>query len=166
MLKDAGIYTFSNLLNAAVPFLLLPVLTSHLSPSEYGILAAFQVLTNALLPFIGVNAEGAVSRQYFDRAHSDFKAYVDNSLILLMVSTLVVAVLFLIPSGFIATYSDFPAGWLWSVVVFTFGQKLAEILLAIWRVENKAMRYGIFRVVRTGLDMGLSVYFEIGRAHV
>ena len=95
MLKYAGIYTISNLLNAAVPFLLLPLLTNFLTPAEYGIVAMFQVLMNGLLPFTGFSLDGAISRQYFDRDKTDFSNYVTNSLYVLLVSTGIVAILFI-----------------------------------------------------------------------
>ena len=161
MLKYAGIYTISNLLNAAVPFLLLPVLTNYLTPAEYGIVAMFQVLMNGLLPFTGFSLDGAISRQYFDREKTDFSGYVTNSLYVLLVSTAIVAVLFIASGEIVERYSDFPKEWLWSIVLFAFSQKLAEVLLSIWRVQNKAIRFGVFRILRTGLDMGLSIYFVI-----
>lgn len=161
MLRTAGIYTLTNLINAAVPFLLLPLLTKFLTPAEYGIVAMFQVLMNGVLPFIGFNLDGAISRQYFDREKTDFPNYVTNSLYILIVSTLVMGFLFLASGKFIEKYSEFPQEWLWSVLVFAIGQKLAEVILSIWRVQNKAVRFGIFRILRTGLDMGLSIYFVV-----
>ena len=41
------IYLVSNVLNAAIPFALLPVLTRVLDPSEYGQVAMFQTLLAA-----------------------------------------------------------------------------------------------------------------------
>lgn len=161
MLRHAGIYTLANLINAAVPFLLLPVLTNYLSPAEYGIVAMFQVLMNGLLPFMGFSLDAAISRQYFDRHETDFPRYVSNALLLLALSSVLVSILFLMPGAFIEKYSDFPREWLWSVLLFAFCQKLAEVILSVWRVQNKAIEFGVFRILRTGLDMALSIYFVI-----
>ena len=42
LLRNSTIYLTSNILNALVPFLLLPVLTRYLTPDEYGQIAMFQ----------------------------------------------------------------------------------------------------------------------------
>ncbi|EIQ9127591.1 polysaccharide biosynthesis protein, partial [Escherichia coli] len=44
LLKISSIYLFSNILNALIPFLLLPILTHNLTPNEYGQVAMFQTL--------------------------------------------------------------------------------------------------------------------------
>lgn len=161
MLKYAGIYATTNAINAAVPFLLLPLLTNYLTPAEYGIVAMFQVLMNGVLPFIGFNLESAVGRQYFDRDSSDFSNYVTNSLYILFTSTIITGILFLATGKFIEKYSEFPEEWLWAVLVFAIAQKIAEVLLSIWRVKNKAIEFGLFRIFRTGMDMGLSIFFIV-----
>ena len=37
LLRQASVYTISNLVAKAIPFLLLPVLTRFLTPTDYGI---------------------------------------------------------------------------------------------------------------------------------
>ena len=54
-LAGSAVYLFSNILNAAIPFALLPVLTRYLTPEEYGEVAMFQTLLGALMAFIEVD---------------------------------------------------------------------------------------------------------------
>lgn len=157
-LKTAGVYTTANVLNAAIPFLLLPFLTKHLSPADYGLVAMFQVLVMAVLPFIGFNFEGAMSRQYFERDRIDFPQYVGNVMLLLVLSTLAVAAIFYLFRDSIAGLTDFPVPWLWAVVIYAFSHKAIELPLTYWRLQYKAVHYGIFRIVRTLLDIGLSIF--------
>jgi O-antigen/teichoic acid export membrane protein len=63
-LKNIGIYTLSNVLNAAIPFILLPVLTQHLSTSDYGVISNYNALINILIPFIGLNLMAALQVVY------------------------------------------------------------------------------------------------------
>jgi len=161
MLKSAGIYTAANMLNAAVPFLLLPILTRYLTPAEYAIVTLFQVMMNGVLPFVGFNLEGAINRQFFDRSESSFPAYVSNGFYILISSSLVMLLLFELTASGLETLTQFPSNWMWAIVCFAFCQKIAEILLTIWRVEDKPIHFGVFRVLRTSLDLGLSMYFII-----
>jgi O-antigen/teichoic acid export membrane protein len=69
LLQQSGFYLVGQFLQKAVSFLLLPVWTVYLTPSDYGImgtLAAYSGVLNILLLF-GVHA--AVTRHYFDFKH-------------------------------------------------------------------------------------------------
>ena len=50
-LKDVSIYTLASIINATIPFLLMPVLTRYLSPTDYGIIAIAQSIIGFLTPF-------------------------------------------------------------------------------------------------------------------
>ncbi|MCH8902317.1 MAG: oligosaccharide flippase family protein [Bacteroidetes bacterium] len=160
-LKSASIYTAANFINAAIPFFLLPVLTRFLSTSDYGVLAMFQLLISATFPFMGLNSTTALSRQYFEKDKIDFPAYVTNCIFILFGSTAVVILIFWIFSNPIASFTEFPVQWLWAVVLFAFAQKLTEYILELWRVQQKTVRFGVFRMIRTSLDLGLSLFFII-----
>ena len=158
---SAGVYTLANMLNAGIPFLMLPLLTRYLTPAEYGLIGMFQVLVNGLLPFVGLNHTGAISRQFFEKDKIDFPSYLSNTLYLLFGSSIAVAFVFWAFGGFISGLSDFPVEWLWAVVLFAFADKLAETILTLWRVNHQAINFGAFRVLRSCLDVGLSIYFVI-----
>ncbi len=44
LIKSSGIYTLSSFISAAVPFILIPVLTRVLSPEDYGVLSMFSIV--------------------------------------------------------------------------------------------------------------------------
>ncbi len=161
LVKPLSIYIVTNIINAAIPFLLLPFLTIYLTPSDYGIVAMFQVLFSAVLPFVGLNIVGAISRQYFEKESIDFPQYVTNSLYILVISTILVLIVFFVFGNIISTYTLFPRTWLWVVILYSFGQNLAQVILALWQVQYKALKYGVFRIFRTILDIGLSIFIII-----
>ena len=47
-----SIYMGSSLLNAAIPFILLPIFTYYLSPTDFGEISMFSVLGGFIMPFI------------------------------------------------------------------------------------------------------------------
>lgn len=65
-LRNSTIYLASNIINALVPFLLLPILTRYLTPDEYGQIAMFQTLITALAALTGLNAVGAANRKFYE----------------------------------------------------------------------------------------------------
>src|SRR5690606_33553706 len=83
-----GIYLGSNIISAAVPFILLPILVRLISTEEYGQVALFTALVNVALPLVGVNTLGAVKRRYFrtsdEDREADYAAFIGTILLILV----------------------------------------------------------------------------------
>ena len=72
LLRSATVYGLSNILERAIPVLLLPVLTFYLSPADVGMIAVFTAAIGLISLVVGVNVSYAVRRRYFD-ARDDFR---------------------------------------------------------------------------------------------
>ncbi|NMA84151.1 MAG: oligosaccharide flippase family protein [Epulopiscium sp.] len=161
LLKNAGIYTITNFINALIPFFLLPILTRHMTPKEYGIVSMFTVLISFVTPFIGVSINSAIARAYYDNEKIDFKKYVANSLYILLVSSFVVSIIFFIFSDKISSISLFPQKFLGIVIVYSFAQFIVRVILTLWQVQVKPIKYGIFQISQTAFNTLLSVMLVV-----
>lgn len=94
LFKASGVYTISSIINASIPFILLPILTNKLSPADYGIVAMFQLVTNLVYPFIGLNLEGAIARKYYDNDGKKFSSYIGTCFFLSGISFLIISIIF------------------------------------------------------------------------
>ena len=159
--KAAGIYTFANIINSSIPFLLLPVMTRYLSPYDYGIVAMFQVLLGIMGVLVGKSIKSAVARQYYERESIDLPAYVTNCLSVVALSTAGVALLVWMFSGFIATATAFPAEWLWAVLAVAVGQVITLLVLTMWQVQDKPYKYSKFQVSLSLVNAGLSIWLVV-----
>ena len=65
VLKDSIIYLIGELINKALPFLLLPYLTRKLGVEGFGELSYYLTILALLSIFIGLSQEGAVTRYYY-----------------------------------------------------------------------------------------------------
>ncbi len=65
MLKKISVYSFGNILSAAVSFLLLPLYTRILTPEDYGVLELMYLAAGILVVVFGLNVELAYSRYYY-----------------------------------------------------------------------------------------------------
>lgn len=165
LLSGSAVYLLSNVLNAAVPFTLLPILTRYLSPSEYGEIAMFQTLLAALAAFVGLSAVGAAGRKFFDHVtHAEFKAYVGSCFQILVASSLIVfSVIFLLGNR-IADWVSLKETWvLLSVAVAIFGF-VVQMRLGIWQIKKEAVQYGVLQVSHSVVNMLLSLLLVIGLA--
>ena len=75
---NALIYFVSNLINALVPFVLLPVLTRYLPPEEYGHVALFTIFSACAVAVISFGVGGAVTRQYYHLEKPEFSEFVGD----------------------------------------------------------------------------------------
>lgn len=162
LFKSSFVYTLTRAINAAIPFLLMPVLTRYLKPEDYGVVAMFGVLLSFVAPFTGLSINGAIARQYYDRDEVDMPTYVTNCLFILISSTMIVGIIFHFLAGPISKVASFPEQWMWAVIVVSAAQFINQINLVLWQVQVKPIPYGIFQVSQTVLNMGLSIWFVVG----
>ncbi|WP_020675718.1 lipopolysaccharide biosynthesis protein [Geopsychrobacter electrodiphilus] len=161
LLQNAAVYSFSNILNAAIPFLLLPILTRVLLPADYGVIAMFNATLGVLGAFTGLSVHGAVNVRFIDRESIDFPRYVGSCLCVLLLSTLatlVVVALFMKP---LSDFTAVPPIWLiWAVLASGFNF-LIQVRLGIWLMAKKPLAYGTFQVLLSLLNVSLSLGFVI-----
>lgn len=160
-LQNIGVYTVSNIINASIPFLLLPVLTRYLSTEDYGVTATFQVLIGFFIPFIGLNTQGAITRKYFHTDKSNFGSYVSTCLVILLLSTVAISIIIAPLAPLLSDFTKFPAGWMWSVFVVAFFQYICSVVLGILQVEGKVFKYSLFQNAQTALNIISSLIFII-----
>lgn len=155
-LSAIGIYTFSNVLNSAIPFILLPVLTNYLSPADYGILTNLNGLINILIPFISLNLMTSL-QVIFVKDKNELGNYISTGLSVMVLLSICFALFLLVFSGQLADLLQVPEEWIVLAVSFALYQNFVEVLLSVWRMEEKAISYGVFRVLRTILEITLAL---------
>jgi O-antigen/teichoic acid export membrane protein len=162
LFRSAGIYTLTRAINSAIPFLLMPILTRYLTPTDYGIVAMFGVLLSFVAPFTGLSIHGAIARQYYDRDEVDMPRYVSNCLLILLSSTLIVGVIFYLLAEPISRIASFPMQWMWAVIIVSAAQFINQINLTLWQVQVKPIPYGIYQISQTIVNLGFSLWFIVG----
>lgn len=161
LFQNTGIYTLTSIINAAIPFLLLPLLTRYLTPEDYGLVSMFTLLTSFALPFIGISLNGAISRKYYDKENTDLKVYIFNCILILLTNTILVSIIFNVFAGPISEVTSFPLTALWMVTVYVFSQFITLITLSLWQVQKKAFAYGLFTNMKTATNLSLSILFVV-----
>lgn len=164
LFKSGGIYTVASIIEKAIPFLLIPVLTRYLSTEDYGVVSMFTVLIGLALPLIGYNGHSAVLRNYF-KDDIDIPTYIGNILYILFASSLIAGIGVYFFSDVIASYSKFPKDWLWVVLLVAIGQFAVNIILVNWQAQDRAMKYGVFKILLTLLNLGLAILLIVGMGY-
>lgn len=161
LLRAASIYTLANSANAAVPLVLIPVLTRFMTPAEYGILAMYLVLVGICGPAVGLGVGSAVLRRYYDRSQSELNRYVAHSALLILAAAAVVGLLLHASGPSVVVLTGYPVSWFWAVVASAAGQALLQIRLTVFRAEERAGRYGLLQGGHTIGKLGLAILFVV-----
>jgi O-antigen/teichoic acid export membrane protein len=161
LIKSASIYTGSNILTAAIPFLLLPILTRVLSPADYGIVAMFGIMVSMFAAFTGLGAQGAVEIRFFEQERINLPRYVASCLLILLASTALALLCTYLFTGILVSLSSVTGDWLVIAVLVAAMQFVVLVRLSLWQVSKQAWKYGAMQIGQSGLNAGLSLWFVL-----
>ena len=155
--KGFAIYLGSSVVNKAIPFLLLPVLTKYLSPEEYGILAIYQVMFSFVTPLTGMNMQNNITRNFFTKPKEVVAQIIYNVLVVLTFTTLVFTIIIFIYLYFGGEDFSIPHRWIYVLPIMVYMSMLNVFNLTILRNSKKAIQFGIFEISKTVLDLSLTI---------
>lgn len=158
LLKNAGIYTIANVINASIPFLLLPYLTRILSLADYGIVTMFTTVLVFTTPFVLINLGGAVGRRYFNK-EIDLSEYIGNCFFIIISSFFLVLIIFIVFRRTISVFTEIPSNWLLLIPIAAISKAVNTITLVLWQVRKKAAIYGLFKILLTATNLGFTFLF-------
>lgn len=163
IVQNSATYLVSNLCNAAIPLLLLPILTRYLGTAEYGQIAMFQTVLGAFAALVGLNVVGAANRKAFDThlPHDVLARFIGACVHIVWISTLVVLLLVYVMRMPLAAWLGLPLHWLLAAVLVSAGTVLVNLRLGQWQVTGHARRYGMLQVGQTLANMLLSLLFVL-----
>jgi len=165
MIKNSILFIFFELLNKAVPFLLLPILTRYLTPDDYGVIASFGAFVSFLAIFIGLSGHGAIDANFFRLERNRLGIYIANVLIILLLTTLLSLVSIFIFSDMIESKLAISTGWQILAVIVALGQFITLINLSLWVIEQKPLQFGIYQFLQTILITGISIILIVGYSY-
>ncbi|EKO3586384.1 oligosaccharide flippase family protein [Vibrio metschnikovii] len=161
--KNSLIYFFSNIINAAIPFLLLPILTRILSTEEYGQIAMFQILVTGLAAFVGLNTVGAANRKYYDDVKSldELSQYNGACLHILFSSTIILLVIGTIFSQQLSEFLSIPISWIYSALFLSSLSFIMNLRLGQWQVRGDAFKFGTLQITNGLFNVSLSLLLVV-----
>lgn len=149
------------MINAAIPFLLLPILTTYLTPADYGALSNFNALANIMIPLIGINLMASAQIQYLKEEVNN-RDYLTTGFRFNIFLAIFFSAMIYLAGPYIEELTGVPVYLLHFLGIYAIFNTVIEVLLAIWRMEDKATYYGIFRISRTIVEVALVILFVVG----
>lgn len=159
---SVGIYALSN---AFVPFLTLltlPIFTHYLSPFDFGMMSMFGVLLGILNSFTGLSIHGAIARQYVERDKINISIYITGCFLILVISSGAVAIITFLSRDLITRFTEFPARWLWVVVVVAICYFLQQTTKIILQMQHQALYYATYEAGLAATLISVSMWLVVG----
>lgn len=166
LIKGSIIYLSCSIINKSIPFFLLPILTSYLSPKEYGLLSIFLIMVTFYSAFIGMNIDINISKNFFKYSKENLSIITGNILIVLCFSFLLLAIITFIISLYVNDVFSIPKKWILLIPFISYTLMINTLNLTILRNEEKALTFGLFEIVNTAITMGMTllllIYYKFG----
>lgn len=153
----ALIYLGANILNAAIPFLLMPILTRILSPADYGIIGMFNMTLSIFSAFTGLSVHGAIAIRSFQMEKHELAQYISTCIGILLLSTVIMLAVTVLFGDRVAQFVGIPTSWLLIAVVLSGVQFIANIQLALWQVKGQAKHFASFQVMQSLINIVISL---------
>ncbi|MFW2608277.1 lipopolysaccharide biosynthesis protein [Aliarcobacter butzleri] len=161
LIKTIFSYSAANIINAAVPFFLLPILTAYLSPEEFGVLSLVQLLFTLSLPFVLMNIHGLFMIEYSKLSFDEFKSFISSMILIPFFAFIIIQFLFFIFSNNLSILFNIPEKWVILSPIVVLVQSIPNMIPVLFQAKKQPINYGIFKITLTVVNLGLSLFFIV-----
>jgi O-antigen/teichoic acid export membrane protein len=160
--KGSMVYLTGNVVNAVLPFMLLPILTRYLTPTDYGLVATSVVLVQVTVTAIGLNTSGLIVQSQFTDDFETRRNLLSTN-VLVTSGLAVVFILFTMSGGrLVERLTGFPGAWAPLLIVVALGIVVQQFYLAILQSRDEAKLFVGIQILGNVLNLSVAVLLVVG----
>jgi len=160
-----SIYTFVGFFGAGINFLLLPLLSHHLSPADYGISAILSTYVAFIIPVVGLQASSLIGVEYFHlKDKKEFASLFSSIQLIPILPILFLFTLFIAFYPSIATILELPPHDKWlalSIFPISLLSIYYESALGFQIITKDSRFYAFFNISKVLIEVGLTILFVV-----
>lgn len=157
--RAGSIYLLGNIAAAIVPFLLLPLLTRVLPPSQYGAIINFTLLMAAVAAFAGLGVHGLLGVAWFRQQGDSLARETSAAVAVAIGSTLAAAAaLVLIVAAMAPQALGFGPRVAALAALAAGAQVLVQCRLVLWQSAHRPWPNTLLQFAASGLNVALSLF--------
>lgn len=165
LFKNTVFYSIGEILPRALNFILLPVYTKYLSPTDYGINSYAHTIILFLYVLGAFSLNSYVLRYYFIHDNEEERKSLIGTaqLAIIMLNAVILSLAFLLMPGIISSYS-IQVPWepyFRLAFIINFLDSFSVIPLVVYRVRQEAIKFVLLGFSRTLFTVILTVYLLI-----
>lgn len=165
LLKSSSIYLFGGLLNPAISFLLLPVLTRYLTPSDYGILAIINSVNGFLLNLVIFGQNSSLQRFFYDYDKDRSKELLINCFLIVSVTSLISGVLLWVFQSIFKYNFGFENWWLAVILFIAYSTAFKTLIQSHMQIAKHPITFVQISVSSFLITILLSIYLVVYRGY-
>lgn len=163
--RHGSIYGLANVMDRFISFLMIPIYTRYLTPSDYGVLELIYMTSTLISMIIGMRIEAAVSRFYFDYEDQTMRNRVVSSGFLGYGGLAALLIFALLPfspflSRLVFDSGDYSSYFTVALLTLAIGM-ITPIGNAYFRARMESKTFLFYRILSTVLTLGLNIYFVV-----
>ncbi len=159
---QAAIYLGATIINAAVPFLLLPLLARWLGPADFGVVGVYVAMVNVLSVVVGLSTHGLISVVYYRDGPKAMPPQAGAALAIAGAVGVTVLLLTLAFRDSLAQQTGIASAWLWAVVAAAACQFVQYVVLTVFQTRQQPFHYAAMQI-GFGLTLAaLTILFVAG----
>jgi len=161
-LVNGALFSLYSFINRGISFFLLLILANYITPSEYGYLSLWGTVISVIGFFIAMGADGYLGVSYFQEGEVGIKkTFSCIGATLLLMGCFFTSILKLFGDK-LSVLLDLPISSLYLAVVISVFSVLNSINLDLFRIKERVKIYGVFSILNTILNFGLSILLVVG----
>ncbi|SDK68154.1 Membrane protein involved in the export of O-antigen and teichoic acid [Catalinimonas alkaloidigena] len=157
---ETVLYGLSSIVGRAINFLLVPLYTKLFAAGEYGVVGELYAYVGALNVIFTYGMETSYFR-FATREGIDRREAYSNAMSAVLTTTLVLTGVLVASAGSIADLLEYPGKSMYIVwLALTVGiDAVVAIPFARLRLEGKALKFALARLINIGANIGLNLFF-------
>lgn len=144
-----GIYLFTDGLNKALPFLILPIFAYFIDPDEFGIMTNFNVLLQFALPLVSLGTFTYLTVEYFNFDKNKVSVLYTSLLVLIFVLFLLLIIIVVIFQDLIFRLVALEFKWQCCAICCAFFSACINLFLSYLRVIGKSVFFGTLQILQS-----------------
>lgn len=161
LFRSTLIYTITDGISKAISFLLLPLISYYIIPSQMGIVANFDVLQNIISLIAGQAIINSIPYFYYERSHKDIATLVSSMLLIVLITEIILFLILLCISPLLQKYLHLTIGIQILTVVASTCYLLTCTNLVLLRLEEKSITFAKLQLLQTIIYISLIVILVI-----
>lgn len=166
LVKNTFLYSFINILDKAIPFLIMPIISRVLTKEGMGYYTLYQVTLAVLLPILTCSTDFALNISYFKLGKEEFAKYQSSGIYVTLLIFLILLIVSLPFSEMLSKAFGIDTIYLYCTYVIVILQYFTQLRLNLWQAQENPILYGLFALplslMKYGLSLILILYFNTG----
>lgn len=159
--RTGSIYLVFSVINRAIPFLLIPVLTRYIEPSGYGIISILGIVTAIATPLVGLCGNSVLFQRFHKLDDSNRPLLINACVQVVGICVVVFLLIGALFSSVIDRHLGVDLFWFeLAIATAAFGM-VTTLATSLFQIKMQATAYGLLQACTAVVNVGLTVLLVV-----